>query len=295
MTQGINHVIKACQVLVEARQTLPERDFSDLCRDLNLSKRTQQRFLRIGEYEPFREESLHDRLPHAWGTLYELTCLDKEKFDSALVGGQISSKITRRAVKRLLGTSGTAANSAKTVVTKTSSTQQVVGRSVVTLSIDRDNSDEELVKLILEEVHDVVRYIQRLSGSAVRVHDHQAIEDMQKLVHVANDLVSTGNGAAINENRALMKMSRFVRNYCRHQLLMSSDLEKKLVREGRSKASWANEEVMKCEPTRECVEYAFNYLGIDLDIDRCMVDEREVDRLLERIKLAGAMKQRLSF
>jgi|GEM_PF-3552938 len=295
MTAGINQVIKACQVLVEAKLNLSEREFADLCRDLNLSKRTQQRFLRIGEYEPFLEEALHDRLPHAWGTLYELTCLDKDKFNSALVGGQICSRITRRAVRKLLNVTGTGASQSKLVAKTPTSTQPIVGREVVTLSIDKDNYDEELVDMILEEVNDVVRFIQRYSQSVIRLTDHNAREGIQNDVKALHAVESVRSNLPINEFKALNKMAKLVRNYCKHQLLMSSDIEKKLYREGRSNASWANEELMKCEPSRECVEYAFQYLGIDLDIDQSMFDSAQVDRLIEKLKLASSMKQRFSF
>ncbi len=295
MTAGINQVIKACQVLVEAKQNLSEKDFSELCRDLNLSKRTQQRFLRIGEYEPFREESLHDRLPHAWGTLYELTCLDKDKFDSALVCGQISSRITRRAVRKLLNVSGASASPLQVVAKSSASAQLIVGRDVVTLSIDKDNYDEQLVDMILEEMHDVVRFLQSYRHCVIRIADHNAKEGIQDDVKALEAVESVTSNLPINEFKVLRKMAKFVRKYCQHQFLMSSEVERKLVREGRSKASWASQELMKCEPSRESVEYAFNYLGIDLDIDKCMFDSSEVDRLLEKIEYASSTKSKFSY
>lgn len=296
MTQGINHVIKACQVLVEAKQTLTEPEFVELCRDLKLSIRTQQRFLRIGEYEPFREESLHDRLPHAWGTLYELTCLDKDKFDSALVCGKISSQMTRQGVRKLLDAGKTGAQvSTKTVKATTSVPQSIVGRSVLTLSIDKDILDEQLVATIVEEVREVVKSIERHAHVFVCLHDHHAIQGIQDDLKADSAVSSVRNNLPFNEFRVLAKLARVVKNYCKHQLSMASSIEKSLAREGKSNQWWANEELIKCEPTRECVEYAFTYLGIDLDIDKCMFDEREVDRLLEKINVAGKSKQQFKF
>lgn len=52
---------------------------------------------------------------------------------------------------------------------------------------------------------------------------------------------------------------------------------------------------MKCEPSRGRIEYAFSYLRMDLDIDRCIFDERDIDRLLEKINLAGRAKQNFKF
>ena len=296
MTQGINHVIKACQVLVEAKQTLTEPEFVELCRDLKLSIRTQQRFLRIGEYEPFREESLHDRLPHAWGTLYELTCLDKDKFDSALVCGQISSQMTRQGVRKLLDAAKTGSQvPIRTVKATTSVPQPIVGRSVLTLSIDKDILDENLVATIIEEVQEVVRNIERHTRVVIRLHDHNAIQGIQDDLKADSAVSSVRNNMPFNEFRVLTKLAKVVRSHCKHQALMANPIEKSLFRKGKSKQWWANEEFMKCEPTRERIEYAFNYLGIDLDIDRCMFDEREIDRLLEKINVAGKSKQQFKF
>ncbi len=97
--QSVKAVIETGRLITEAKAALPHGEFLPMIQlQLPFSASTAQRLMAIAADERILHGVQH--LPASWGTLYELTKLDDEQFESRIEDGTINPDMERKDVVR---------------------------------------------------------------------------------------------------------------------------------------------------------------------------------------------------
>jgi hypothetical protein len=97
---SVEGIFRVGQVLIDAKEALPQRDFEKLINhQLRFDGSTARRLIIVAE--DARLSAQAHRLPPSWSTLYEMTKLTDDEFEQALTEGAITKQTQRAEVKRL--------------------------------------------------------------------------------------------------------------------------------------------------------------------------------------------------
>ena len=82
---SVEGIIRTGRLLIEAKADLPHGAFGAMCsRDLPFSDSTAQRLMAIARDNRLSNPAHVQLLPASWGTLYELTKLSDDEFETAI-------------------------------------------------------------------------------------------------------------------------------------------------------------------------------------------------------------------
>lgn len=97
--QSVNGVIRAGQLLNEAKAALPHGEYLQMVENaLPFKARTAQRLMAIAQDERITNATHATLLPQHWTTLYDLTQLDDTEFEAKITDGTIHPEMQRRDV-----------------------------------------------------------------------------------------------------------------------------------------------------------------------------------------------------
>ncbi len=73
-------IIEVARTLVEAKKRLPSATLSDFCKEIGMTNSTFKKWVKIGECAA-RFESVIDRTPPTWTTMYPIANLSEDQFE----------------------------------------------------------------------------------------------------------------------------------------------------------------------------------------------------------------------
>ena len=99
-------VLEMCKLIRDAKVNLQDKSFLHFCEQINLPAKssTISKYLKIGErYDQFINYT--DRLPNSWTSLYLITDIPEDQFETVLLESQTLANVTAGAINKILGKS----------------------------------------------------------------------------------------------------------------------------------------------------------------------------------------------
>lgn len=102
LSESARQLIRACEMVAEAREVLRHGDFQSFCADLGVAPRDASRMVQVGRHERLTDRSVISKLPFDPKVIFELARLDPRPFDGLLAAGIISPGLNRTQAGRLV-------------------------------------------------------------------------------------------------------------------------------------------------------------------------------------------------
>jgi hypothetical protein len=95
LVQAVEGIVAAGRELIAAKAELPHGGFGPLLAELELSRTTAQRFMRVAQHPAIANAARVPHLPAAIGTLDVLARLDEDELTGVIEAGEIGPETTR--------------------------------------------------------------------------------------------------------------------------------------------------------------------------------------------------------
>lgn len=239
-------ILEAASVLVEAEKELDKFSFNDLRRNLQLSKRTDQRLRKVGRDKRLYASAIKKKLPDSWGTIEKISSLSETKFRKLVDSGLLRSTISRREVEDF--------KRGETKAKKKQDWQH--WEKLITIRV-KSFVDEVEANEIINDVSEAVYGMNHIRETdVVQIEDHGLVEKIEsrKFKTIQRDI----DKAAKDGLRWGKKICRYMVN---QQKKKASDSEKKMVKLGQATRSWSMDET-RIITDFDDLQTAFDQLGI---------------------------------
>lgn len=100
---AVKHILETGELLIAAKKVLPRQFTAMIKNDLLFKARNAQLYMTIARDDRIADPKCISLLPHALGTLYELTKLPDNEFETAFQANLINSQMTRAQAQALHG------------------------------------------------------------------------------------------------------------------------------------------------------------------------------------------------
>jgi hypothetical protein len=101
---SVESIIETGRLLLRAKEALPHGEFGAMCEHLlPFSARTAQMLIAVAEDQRLANPQYIALLPASWGTLYDLTRLSDQEFESAIHDRKIYAEMERKEVALIRG------------------------------------------------------------------------------------------------------------------------------------------------------------------------------------------------
>ena len=140
-----------CRVVYEARNALDNYQFENFCKEVGYrdGSSTIRKFIAIGKVYP-RFIGLADQLPHAWTTLYQITQIPADEFDSYLKFGKRLDELKGKRLTELTQKTVDASDVTKPLVYDSEVGGHAVAKMFTTKKID--DKDWRAIEKALNEM-----------------------------------------------------------------------------------------------------------------------------------------------
>ncbi|MBF0424792.1 MAG: hypothetical protein HQL66_03110 [Magnetococcales bacterium] len=101
--RSIDAILETCALLAAAMDELPTEEFHALVFTLPFTLPTARKMAQIGRAAWLRESGVVEKLPPAWGTIYQIIQMPEEEARRAIADGLIDKDVRRADVRALRG------------------------------------------------------------------------------------------------------------------------------------------------------------------------------------------------
>ena len=137
--------VEMCRVVFEAKEELSREEFSEFCTDIGHKGEdsTIRKYLAIGAaYERLIQYA--DKLPNSWTSIYTITQIPSETFNSLAQVGESFAKLSGNQIKALVEINTDSKNAPSTDTTSTAETTIEVPSSAATTTSSTEDSQKSL-------------------------------------------------------------------------------------------------------------------------------------------------------
>jgi hypothetical protein len=137
--------VEMCRVVFEAKEELSREEFSEFCTDIGHKGEdsTIRKYLAIGAaYERLIQYA--DKLPNSWTSIYTITQIPSETFNSLAQIGESFAKLSGNQIKALVDINSDSKNAPSTDTTSTLETTTEVPSSVATTTSSTEDAQKSL-------------------------------------------------------------------------------------------------------------------------------------------------------
>lgn len=137
--------VEMCRVVFEAKEELSREEFSEFCTDIGHKGEdsTIRKYLAIGAaYERLIQYS--DKLPNSWTSIYTITQIPSETFNSLAQIGESFAKLSGNQIKALVDINSDSKNAPSTDTTSTAETTTEVPSSAASTTSSTEDAQKSL-------------------------------------------------------------------------------------------------------------------------------------------------------